>query len=117
MDYSARLHNSGRVAKGGCVCVRHLTRVEMPALATGPGTGEITLLIDGADVGRLDTHLGLPNFISWSGLDIGRDRGSPISHYEAPFAFTGKLIRVEMTMDVNQSLDGTGVGAAIMAKK
>jgi hypothetical protein len=24
------------------------------------------------------------NFISWTGLDIGRDRGSPVSHYEAP---------------------------------
>ena len=61
--------------------------------------------------------LGFPNFVSWSGLDIGRDRGSPVSYYEAPFAFTGRLIRVEVTMDVDQMLDGQGVGDAIMSKE
>ena len=45
------------------------------------------------------------SFISWSGLDIGRDRGSPVSHYEAPFAFTGKLRKVTVTMDDDQALD------------
>jgi arylsulfatase len=99
------------------VHVRRLTRIDKPTLATGPGMSEVTLLIDGSPVGRIETMLGFPNFISWSGLDIGRDRGSPVSHYEAPFAFTGRLIRVEVTMDLDQMLDGQGVGDAIMSKE
>ena len=99
------------------VRVRRVSHIENPTPATGPGTSEITLLIDGAPGGRIETRLGLPNFISWSGLDIGRDRGSPVSHYDAPFAFTGRLLRVEVTMDVDQRLDGDGLGAAIMARE
>ncbi len=99
------------------VRVRRLSHIEMPTPATGPGTSEITLEIDGASAGRIETTLGLPNFISWSGLDIGRDRGSPVSHYAAPFAFNGKLLRIEVTMDVDQRLDGDGIGAAILAKE
>jgi arylsulfatase A-like enzyme len=97
--------------------VRRLTHIENPTPATGPGSSEITLEIDGRPAGGLETKLGLPNFISWSGLDIGRDRGSPVSHYKAPFAFTGKLLRVEVTMDVDQRLDGDGIGAAIMSRE
>jgi hypothetical protein len=82
------------------VRVRRLTHVENPTPQTGPGRSEITLLIGGALVGRTETKFGLPNFISWSGLGIGRDRGSPVSHYEAPFTFTDRLLRVEVTMDV-----------------
>ena len=99
------------------VRVRRLSHIENPTPSTGPGTSEIRLEIDGAPAGHIETKLGLPNFISWSGLDIGRDRGSPVSHYAAPFAFTGKLLRVEVTMDVDQRLDGDGIGAAIMARE
>jgi arylsulfatase len=75
------------------------------------------LLIDGAPAGCVRSPLGFANFISWTGLDIGRDRGSPVSHYQAPFAFTGKLIKVTVTMDDDQSLDGDGVGRAQMARE
>ena len=54
-------------------------------------------------------------FISWSGLDIGRDRGSPVSHYEAPFTFTGKLRKVTMTMDDDQALDAETAATATLA--
>jgi arylsulfatase len=97
--------------------VRRLTHVDKPTPLTGPGASEITLLVDGAPAGQIETRLGLPNFISWSGLDVGRDRGSAVSHYQAPFAFTGRLLRVEVTMDVEQHLDGDGVGAAIMERE
>ena len=58
------------------------------------GRNVATLLIDGQPAGGFDEQLGFVSFISWSGLDIGRDRFSPVSHYEAPFAFTGKLRKV-----------------------
>lgn len=96
----------------------HVRRLGRVASSTpGSGTSEITLLIDGAPAGRIETELGFVGSISWSGLDIGRDRGSPVSHYEAPFTFTGRLLRVEVTMDVDQQLDGDGVGRAAMARE
>ncbi len=115
------LSSEASIPSAGAHClavqVRRLTRIEKPTLTTGPGTSEITLLINGAPAGRIETPYGLPNFISWSGLDIGRDRGSPVSRYDAPFAFTGRLLRVEVTMDIEQHLDGNGVGAAIMGRE
>ena len=51
----------------------------------------------------METGLGLPGFISWSGLDIGRDCGSPGSHYAAPFGFTGNLIHVAGVYKVSRS--------------
>ncbi len=83
----------------------------------GPGFNRMTLLIDGAEAGSLDTQLGFHNLISWSGLDIGRDRGSPVSHYAAPFAFTGRLLCVRVTMHTDQELDGDSVGMAEMARQ
>ncbi len=99
------------------VRARRLKQYAWPTLKTGAGTTEFTLLIDGKDVGRKVTDLGLPAFISWSGLDIGQDRGTPVSHYNAPFAFTGTLLKVEVTMDLDQALDGDVVGQAVMAKE
>ncbi len=99
------------------VRVRRLTREAKPTPATGPGMSALTLLIDGQPAGEVQTRLGFANFISWTGLDVGRDRGSPVSHYEAPFEFTGHLARVEVVMDDDQSLDGDGVGAAILSKE
>jgi arylsulfatase len=86
-------------------------------MSTGPGLSEFTLLIDGVPAGRIESRRGFFNFISWTGLDIGRDRGSPVSHYDAPFAFTGKLIKVTVTMDDDQVLDGDGVGGAQLARE
>lgn len=88
-----------------------------PATPKAPALSEFTLLIDGKPAGSVQSQLGFANFISWSGLDIGRDRGSPVSHYEPPFEFTGKLTKVTVTMDDDQLLDGEGVGRAQMARE
>lgn len=76
-----------------------------------------TLAVDGQVVGEVKTHIGFATFISWSGLDIGRDRGSPVAPYAAPFTFTGKLRRVVVTMDADQDLDGELLGEAEMARQ
>lgn len=81
------------------VRVRRLAREAPSTTSTGPGISEFTLLIDGMPAGRIESRLGFFNFVSWTGLDIGRDRGSPASDYEGPFEFTGKLIKVTVTMD------------------
>jgi arylsulfatase len=80
-------------------------------------TNSATLLIDGEAAGRFETTVGFVAFISWSGLDIGRDRLSPVSHYEAPFAFTGKLRKVTMVMDDDQVLDAETAATAALASE
>jgi hypothetical protein len=97
--------------------VRRLPDSAEASAKKGPALSEFTLLIDGVPAGCICSQLGFANFISWTGLDIGRDRGSPVSHYQAPFAFTGKLIKVTVTMDDDQVLDGDGVGRAQMARE
>jgi len=81
------------------------------------GRNVATLLIDGAPAGSFDEQLGFISFISWSGLDIGRDRGSPVSHYEAPFTFTGKLRKVTVLMDDDQVLDAKAAADAVLARE
>jgi hypothetical protein len=83
----------------------------------GPGISEFTLLIDGIPAGCIQSPLGFFNFISWTGLDIGCDRGSPVSNYESPFKLTGKLIEVTVTMDDDQVLDGDANCARPMARE
>jgi len=75
------------------------------------------LLIDGQPAGGFDEELGFVSFISWSGLDIGRDRSSPVSHYETPFAFTGKLRKVTVTLDDDQVLNAKAAAAATLARE
>jgi arylsulfatase len=81
------------------------------------GRNLATLLIDGEPAGGFDTQHGFVSFISWSGLDIGRDRNSPVSHYEAPFTFTGRLRKVTVLMDDDQVLDAENAAAAALARE
>jgi hypothetical protein len=99
------------------VRVSRLTREARPTMETGPGLTRFTLLIDGADAGSIETWMGFYSFISWSGLDIGRDRGSAVGDYVAPFEFTGRLIKVTVTMDTDQVLDGEAIGRAALGRE
>jgi arylsulfatase len=99
------------------VHVERLVRDTPPAKGSRTGVTAYTLLIDGEPAGTLQTQLGFHTLISWSGLDIGRDRSSPVSHYAAPFEFTGRLLRVTVAMHDDQKLDGDGIGAAEMARQ
>ncbi|HPU50801.1 MAG TPA: hypothetical protein PK359_04515, partial [Burkholderiaceae bacterium] len=67
--------------------------------------------------GSLETTVGFNNFISWSGLDIGRDRGSPVSHYEAPFEFTGRLSKVTMTLESADAVDDEGAAQVQLSRE
>src|SRR5712692_3418464 len=87
------------------------------AVRSESGRRMITLLIDGKPAGSAETDLGFRNFVSWSGLDVGRDRGSPVADYAAPFEFTGVVKKVTVTMDADQALDGEAIGDAEMARQ
>ena len=81
------------------------------------GRNVYTLTMDGEAIGELETERGFALMVSWSGLDIGRDRGNPVSDYDAPFPFTGELRKVTITMDDDQELDGEGIGRAELARE
>jgi arylsulfatase len=87
------------------------------AVKASAGKRVITLLVDGAAVGAGETELGFHNFVSWSGLDIGFDRGSPVGDYAAPFAFTGRLKKVTVSMDTDQALDAAALADAELARQ
>ena len=76
-----------------------------------------TLLIDGKPCGSAPITYGFFTLVSWSGLDIGLDRGSPVSTYDAPFSFTGELRKVTITMNPDRVLDGDAVGNSEMGRQ
>ncbi len=80
------------------------------------GHGAASLSIDGVEVARMETDAIFWLLISWSGLDLGLDRGSPVSDYVAPFAYGGDLTRVVIEMGP-QNLDHEAAGTTELARE
>ena len=78
--------------------------------------GTLTMFIDDVVVGEMTTENIFWILISWSGLDIGLDRGTPVSFYESPFMFTGGLTKVVVDLSEDQVLDFHGSSRATMAR-
>jgi len=83
-----------------------------------------TLFIDGEAVGSLATDKVFWLMISWSGLDIGFDRGTTVSDYDGtgrhmgPFPFTGaRLIKVTVEVDTDQTIDHQAAGHTELARE
>ncbi len=82
----------------------------------GMAKGVGTLWIDDEACGSFETDRIFVVTISWSGLDIGRDRVSPVSDYNAPFEFAGRLRKVAVDLHDDQDLDHGAVGRAEAAR-
>jgi arylsulfatase len=86
-------------------------------------TGTGTLLINGDPVGSMETDRIFWLMISWSGLDVGFDRGTTVSDYDGtgrhigPFAFTGRLDKVTVVLEPDQDVDHEQAGQAEMARE
>lgn len=93
------------------------TRLGVAARRSDEGPRTFTLTIDGQPAGSVTVTTGFVTLISWSGLDIGLDRGSPVADYPAPFSFTGVLKKVTVNLADDQTLDGDAVGEAEMARQ
>ena len=76
-----------------------------------------SLVIDGKVVATHETENIFFLMISWSGLDIGMDRGTAVSHYETPNSFTGELLKVTVDLAEDQILDGEGIGRSEMMRE
>ena len=60
--------------------------------------GKVRLRVDGVDVAEDRLATG-PPVLMWEGLDVGLDRGSPVTHaYTPPFEFTGELEEVVLDL-------------------
>ncbi len=116
---SAQPLAAGHHTLGVAVQQGPLTTLQLPVgLAVQvPAWRQATLLVDGEVVATARHAHGFNSLISWSGLDIGLDRGSPVSQYAAPFVFTGRLKRVTVTLDGQGGADGDAVGQAEMARQ
>jgi arylsulfatase len=93
-----------------------------------PGDGPFphgagTLLIDGEPVGTMETDQIFWMLISFSGLDIGLDRGTTVADYDGsgrhlgPFAFTGTLVKVVVDLTVDQHVDHDAASEAQLARE
>jgi arylsulfatase len=80
------------------------------AMPSGIGT----LLVNGQPAGSFETDRIFWLMISWSGLDIGLDRGTTVSDYDGtgrfmgPNEFTGTLVKVVVDLDDDQQVDHEG---------
>ena len=99
---------------GPCTVTFRLERGD-PFLGRAPGRG--TLSIDDEECGSFETDRIFVVTISWSGLDVGRDRASPVGDYAAPNPFTGRIRRVVFDLDDDQDLDHRAVAEAESARE
>jgi len=82
-----------------------------------------TLLIDDKPAGSFETERIFWLMISWSGLDIGMDRGTTVSDYDrtarymGPFSFTGELRKVTVDLDDDQQLDHAQAGQTELSRE
>lgn len=82
-----------------------------------------TLWIDGIEVGRMQTDQIFWLMISWSGLDIGLDRGTTVADYDGtgghlgPFTFTGALVDVTVELADDQEVDHHAAGDTDLSRE
>ncbi|MER1967421.1 arylsulfatase [Castellaniella sp. GW247-6E4] len=105
-----------RVPPGATTLGLRVGRLERGALGEALRSRYI-LLVDDEPAGEIESTRHFKSLISWSGCDIGCDRGCAVSLYEAPFPFTGHLSRVVVDLDDDQVLDGETVGLAEMGRE
>ncbi len=97
-------------------------------MTRAPGDGPFphgvgTLLIDGEPAGSMETDQIFWLLISFSGLDIGLDRGTTVADYDltgrhiGPFAFTGGLVKVTIELTADQDVDHEAAGEAQLGRE
>jgi arylsulfatase len=80
-----------------------------------------TLLIDGEPAGSMTTENIFWLLVSWSGLDVGFDRGSTVTDYRGRgfvdlFEYTGTLERVVFDLTDDQDLDHGAAGEVELSR-
>ncbi len=82
------------IPRGPCTCA-----VEFDYDGGGRGKGgALRLLVDGRVCGRTRLERTVSRVFARETFDIGMDLNSPVGDYEAPYAFTGVIERVEIEL-------------------
>ena len=93
---------------------------------TGDGPfphGVGTLLVDGEAAGVMETDQIFWLMISWSGLDIGLDRGTTVADYDGtgrfmgPYTYAGELTRVTVDLTLDQLVDHDAAGETELGRE
>jgi arylsulfatase A-like enzyme len=98
-------------------------RMVRTPIAGGFPHGVGTLLLDGRPVGTMETDHIFWLMISFSGLDIGLDRGTTVADYDGtgrfvgPFEFTGRLVKVTVELGNDQEVDHDEAGKAQLLRE
>lgn len=91
--------------------------LSMEFVKTGKLEGRATLSIDGEEVGSVDCPRTWAINPARSGLYCGRDIGASVSDaYRAPFAFTGTIRSVSVTLGDDQARDAAAERRAAIAE-
>ena len=83
----------------------------------GQAHRNIELIIDGVAAGSGRSALGFALLISWSGLDIGLDRGTTVVNYPGPFEFTGLLRKVNFRLAKQNQMDSAAMSKIQIARQ
>lgn len=83
----------------------------------GEAHRDFELTINGAPAGHGRAPRGFAILISWSGLDIGRDRGTTVVNYPGPFEFTGLLRKVTFNLEPQEKMDSEAMSKVQIARQ
>ena len=79
------------------------SRIEVHFAYDGGGVGKgatVTLRVNGAQAGQARLTQTVPTIYSYDEtFDVGEDTATPVGPYQAPFAFTGTIQKVELRTD------------------
>lgn len=112
--------STDRIPPGQHTLGFHMRRTKLP---DGKKHGVGTLLMDGVPVGEFETGRIFALMVSWSGLDVGLDRGTTVTDYEeegrfvGPFPFSGTLTKVVVELEDDQEVDQDKAASVALARE
>ncbi|MEZ5872787.1 MAG: arylsulfatase [Nitratireductor sp.] len=87
------------------------------SVTPGEAFRDFELFINGQTAGSGRAPLGFAILISWSGLDVGRDRGTTVVDYPGPFEFTGLLRKVTVRLEKQEKMDSAAMSKVQIARQ
>ncbi|MCW2573823.1 MAG: sulfatase [Frankiales bacterium] len=93
-------------------------QVELAIRRTGKNAVRVTLCADGSELGAIGIPKTWPTHGTTAGLNCGLDAGAPVSFsYQAPFAFTGGHLRVNVKLATDSESEPGAAYAAVMKEQ
>jgi arylsulfatase len=101
-------HHAGATSTTTSTLIDSAATVLAVAITDGGDGGTVELRADAGVVGVGSIHHLARARLSYTGFDVGQDRGNPVGDYDGPFGFSGSLRRVVVTADPIVRADHAG---------